>query len=102
MIDRTEVLRAALADFGELAAINGGGLTVLYSPAGSMRWTGQEEVLVQQPTAEALTASVEALDIVPGPRGDLMTINGLEYTVLAIDPDGEGGSLMTLQRRYLD
>jgi hypothetical protein len=102
MIDRTEVLRAALADFGELAAINGGSLDVLYSPAGSMRWTGQEEVLVQQPTAEALTADVEALDIVPGPSGDLMTINGLEYTVLAIDPDGEGGSLMTLQGRSLD
>ena len=102
MIDRTEVLRAALADFGELAAINGGSLTVLYSPAGSMRWTGMEEVLVQQPTAEALTADVEALDIVPGPCGDLMTINGLEYTVLAIDPDGEGGSLMTLQGRSLD
>ena len=97
MIDRTEVLRAALADFGEPAAINGGSLDVLYSPAGSMRWTGQEEVLVQQPTAE-----VEALDIVPGPRGDLLTINGLDYTVLTIDPDGEGGSLMTLQRRYLD
>ena len=102
MIDRTEVLSAALADFGELAAINGGSLDVLYSPAGSMRWTGQEEVLVQQPTAEALTASVEALDIVAGPSGDLMTINGLEYTVLAIDPDGEGGSLLTLQRRSLD
>ena len=102
MIDRTEVLRAALADFGEPATINGGGLTVLYSPAGSMRWTGQEEVLVQQPPAEALTASVESLDIVAGPRGDLMTINGLGYTVLAIDPDGEGGSLLTLQRRYLD
>jgi len=102
MIDRTEVLRAALADFGELAAINGGSLTVLYSPAGSMRWTGMEEVLVQQPTAEALTADVEALDIVPGPCGDLMTINGVDYTVLAIDPDGEGGSLMTLQRRHLD
>ncbi len=102
MIDRTEVLRAALADFGELATINGGGLTVLYSPAGSMRWTGQEEVLVQQPTVEALTAEVEALDIAAGPRGDLLTINGLEYTVLAIDPDGEGGSLLTLQRRYLD
>jgi len=102
MIDRTEVLSAALADFGELAAINGGSLTVLYSPAGSMRWTGMEEVLVQQPTAEALTADVEALDIVPGPCGDLMTINGVDYTVLAIDPDGEGGSLMTLQRRHLD
>ncbi len=102
MIDRTEVLRAALADFGEPAAINGGNLDVLYSPAGSMRWTGQEEVLVQQPTAEALTADVEALDIEPGPSGDLMTINGLDYTVLAIDPDGEGGSLLTLQRRCLD
>jgi hypothetical protein len=102
MIDRPEVLTAALADFGEPAAINGGSLTVLYSPAGSMRWTGQEEVLVQQPTAEALTAEVEALDIVAGPRGDLLTISGLDYTVLAIDPDGEGGSLMTLQRRYLD
>lgn len=98
MIDRTEVLRAALSDFGEPAAINGGRLTVLYSPAGSMRWTREEEVLVQQPTAEALTAEVEALDIVPGPRGDRLTIAGIAYTVLAIDPDGEGGSLMTLQR----
>ena len=102
MIDRTEVLTAALADFGEPATINGGNLDVLYSPAGSMRWTGMEEVLVQQPTAEALTADVEALDIVAGPSGDLLTINGLDYTVLAIDPDGEGGSLMTLQRRHLD
>lgn len=102
MIDRTEVLRAALADFGEPATLTSGLLTVLYSPAGSMRWTGLEEVLVQQPTAEALTADVEALDIVPGPRGDRLTIAGIDYTVLAIDPDGEGGSLMTLQRRYLD
>jgi len=102
MIDRTEVLRAALADFGEPAAINGGSLDVLYSPAGSMRWTGQEEVLVQQPAAEELTADVEDLDIVAGPSGDLMTINGVDYTVLAIDPDGEGGSLLTLQRRSLD
>lgn len=98
MIDRTEVLRAALADFGETAAINGGSLTVLYSPASSMRWTGQEEVLVQQPTAEALTADVEALGIDAGPSGDKITIAGIAYTVLTIDPDGEGGSLMTLQR----
>jgi hypothetical protein len=98
MIDRTEVLRAALADFGEPAAINGGSLTVLYSPAGSMRWTREEEVLVQQPTAEALTADVEALGIDAGPSGDKITIAGIAYTVLAIDPDGEGGSLMTLQR----
>lgn len=49
------------------------------------------------PYAIAAQVDVDALDLVFGNDGDTLTIGGIDYTVLAIDPDGLGGVVLSLQ-----
>lgn len=49
------------------------------------------------PHALAVTADVVALGVVAGNDGDIVTIGGADYTVLAINKDGHGGALLILQ-----
>jgi len=48
------------------------------------------------PYALAKMADVTALGLVAGNNGDTLTINGTNYTLLAIDPDGMGGAVLRL------
>ena len=49
------------------------------------------------PYALAASADVEALAMAVGNNGDTITINGADYTLLAIDHDGSGASVLLLQ-----
>lgn len=101
MIDPTEPLRAALDDFGVDAVINYGPATlrVIADLADStvIRGGSGGEMERQGPTALALLADVVAADLVSGNNGDLLTIDGVEYALLAVDPDGQGGAALFLE-----
>lgn len=98
MIDTTEPLAAALADFGVDALVNYGPQTlrVLFDLDTSARFAG-ETIDRSGPSAVALAAAVEAAGIVAGNQGDELTVGDAAYTVLAIDPDGQGGAVLSLE-----
>lgn len=98
-MDRTIEFRADLRDFGEAAVFDGGRLAVIFHPSGSISWTSQDEVVIEQPRAEALTSDLAALgqSLSAGPDGDTLTIAGQEYVALSVGPDRGGVSVITLQ-----
>lgn len=49
------------------------------------------------PYAIAAMADVVQLDLSVGDDGDTLTINGADYTLMAIDPDGQGGAVLKLE-----
>lgn len=51
------------------------------------------------PYAMAIMADIETLDISAGDAGDVITMGGANYTLLAIDPDGHGGALLRLEEQ---
>ncbi len=98
MIDNSEVIGLALTDFGEPATIEGTTLQVLPCLDREERLAG-EVVEGDLPYALASAAAVAALDIAAGNDGDILTISEIDYTVLAIDPDGSGMVILTLEER---
>ena len=102
MIDPTEPLRAALADFGVDAVINYGPTTlrVVLDPEVNAAYTveGLDRITRTGPSAVALQADVDAAWLQAGNQGDELTIGADVYTLLAIDPDGQGGAVLSLQR----
>jgi hypothetical protein len=98
MIDTSAPLRAALADFGTLATIGlgPGTLRVRADLDTSASFAG-ETIRPPGPAAIALLADVLASGLEAGNEGDQLTINATAYTLLAIDPDGQGGVVLTLQ-----
>lgn len=100
MIDTKEALMATLDDFGVEAIINGGPDTIVVDPSldGTTVLSG-ETVDHSGPFAIAALAEVERLALAAGDHGDTLTINGTDYTLLAIDPDGMGGALLRLEER---
>ena len=48
------------------------------------------------PYAMAIMADIKALDMSAGDDGDVITIGGADYVLLAVDPDGHGGALLRL------
>lgn len=98
MIDANETLGFALEDFGVEALINGGPETMVVDPYldGSTEFNG-ETIDHSGPFAIAAVADVEFL--ATGDHGDTLTINGTDYTLLAIDPDGQGGALLRLEEQ---
>ena len=102
MIDTAEPLRAALDDFGVDAVINLGPTTlrVLFDADADAVFTveGLDRINRTGPSAVALVADVDAAWLQAGNQGDELTIGADVYTLLAIDPDGQGGAVLSLQR----
>lgn len=100
MIDTNETLGLVLDDFGVQAAINGGPLFLVVDPYldGSDSFDG-ETVDHSGPFALASLADVVEAGLVAGNNGDTLTINHADFTVLAIDPDGQGGAVLRLEQK---
>jgi len=96
MIDGSEVVGMALTDFGSTGTVNGSALQVIACLDGDMRLAGDELVRVG-PYALASAAAVAALSIDTGNNGDVLTLGGIGYTILAIDPDGAGMVQLSLE-----
>ncbi|ADW16384.1 beta strand repeat-containing protein [Desulfobulbus propionicus DSM 2032] len=98
MIDTNETLGFLLEDFGVEALINGGPKTIVVDPFldGSTEFNG-ETIDHSGPFAIAAVADTEAL--AAGDQGDTLTINGTDFTLLAIDPDGQGGVVLRLEEQ---
>lgn len=98
MIDTDETLRFALEDFGVEVLVNGGPKSIVVDPYldGSTEFNG-ETVDHSGPFAIASRADVDGL--AAGDHGVTLTINGTDYTLLAIDPDGQGGAVLSLEEQ---
>ena len=100
MIDGSEVIGFAINDFGVRATINGGPgtIAVILNPDGETVLDG-ELIKHTGPFALAKKADIEALGIEAGNDGDTVTIGGVDYTVLTIDPDGSGLVMISLEEQ---
>jgi len=98
VIDGTEILTAALEDFGTDATINDETLRVIPHLKGGTALNG-DVVDHVGPFAEAFESAVDALETTPttGNNGDTITILGRNFTLLSIDPDEDGGVILTLE-----
>lgn len=98
MIDPTETLTAALADFGVDALLDGGPVVLRCMPVVLARESFDGELVSHHgPSTEALLADVVSAGLAAGNNGDTLTIDGIDYTLLAIDPDGSGGAVLRLE-----
>lgn len=98
MIDTSAPLSAALADFGVDAILGLGPETLRVIPdLDSSDVFSGETIHRTGPSAIALLAAVQAAALSAGNAGDVITINSIDYTILAIDPDGQGGAVLSLQ-----
>lgn len=100
MIDANETLGFTLDDFGMEALVNGGPETITIDPYldASTEFNG-ESVDHSGPFAIARMADAERLHLIAGNHGSTLTINGTGYTLLAFDPDGQGGALLRLEEQ---
>jgi len=100
MINAVEIITAAMGDFGTSAIINGGqgSIDVVPDLDGSDVYDG-ESIEHTGPYALAKMADVTALGLVAGNNGDTLTINGTDYTLHAIDPDGMEGAVLKLEEQ---
>lgn len=98
MIDANETLGFLLKDFGVKALVNGGPETIVVDPYldGSTEFNG-ETVEHSGPFAIAAMADVE--NLAAGDNGATITIDGTDHTLLAIDPDGQGGAMLRLEEQ---
>lgn len=98
MIDTSETLGFVLEDFGVEALVNGGPETILVDPHldGSTEFNGES---IEHSGPFAIAAVADVKDMVAGNNGDTLTINGTDYTLLAIDPDGQGGAMLRLEEQ---
>ncbi len=100
MIDANETVGFALVDFGVEALVNGGPETIVVDPYldGSTEFNG-ETIDHSGPFAIAAMADIEIRNLSAGDNGDTLTINATDYTLLAIDPDGQGGAVLRLEEQ---
>jgi hypothetical protein len=95
MIDPAEVIGFAVDDFGVTALVNGQPLAVIpYLDAEAALQDGF--IRHNGPYAVAAAGDVLPLALATGNTGDTLTIDGLDYTLLAIDPDGSGAVVLKL------
>ena len=97
MIDGKEIIISALRDFGVEATVNGMPLVVIPSLDSKEQLDADGLVIRTGPYVEASADDVFALNPVVGNDGDTITINGADYTMLAIDPDGSGMVTLSLE-----
>lgn len=98
MIDGAEVMRSAFDDFGVDAIVNGSTLRLIQSLDGDTVLDG-EMINHTGPFALAKQADIKALNVYAGNEGDTLTIAGVDYTVTAIDPDGSGFVMLSLDEQ---
>ena len=98
MIDASETLTAAMEDFGLDALVGTGPETLRCLPpeVATAAYSGETITRTGLLTL-AMADAVAALDLSAGNEGDTLTINGTDYTLLAIDPDGMGGAVLRLE-----
>lgn len=77
---------------GDTAVIGADSLPVIFTPA---RTVAVEDgtLATTAPYAIASAAAVAALTLTAGNGGSILTIAGVDYRVLAIDPDGLAATL---------
>lgn len=98
MIDTAETLSCALADFGVDASIDGGPSLLRCMDLEIVRDSFDgNQVRHSGPSTVALASDIASRDIAAGNNGTVLTIDGIDYTVLAMEPDGLGGVLLILQ-----
>ncbi len=99
MIDGLEVFDLACVDFGVIAAVNGETVPGLLHARGSVQLTADGPMEIEQPYLLARSTDLAALDLelLAGPQGDPLVIDGREYVVLSVGPDREGLRTVTLQ-----
>lgn len=99
MIDGLEVFSMACDDFGVVAEVNGETVPGLFHGRGTIVLQADGPLEVEQPYLLARTSDLAALDleVLAGPSGDPLIIDGTEYIVLSVSPDRAGISTVTLQ-----
>lgn len=95
MIDGREIVALSMADFGETATVNATSLQVVACLSGDVVIDNGEMINIG-PHALAAAADIAALELTTGNDGDTITIGGVEYTILALDPDGAGTVILRL------
>jgi hypothetical protein len=90
-------IRSMIAAIGDdtTALFGTSTLAVVFNPEGQALLVG-DQLERTGPYAVASAAAVAALEIVAGNDGDIIEINGVDYQVLSIDPDGSGGVTLGL------
>ncbi len=98
MIDGSEILKLALADFGVDATVNGETLRVLDDLDGETVLSG-DMIDHTGPYATALKSAVDALatTIVTGNNGHIITISGRAFRILSMLPDSPDGVILFLE-----
>ena len=85
------------AESGVPLVVNGAQTAKFIVPMldGSTGFNG-ETVDHSGPYAMAVMTDTKVMDLSAGDDGDIITIGGVEYVLLAVDPDGHGGALLRL------
>lgn len=81
------------------ALVNGETLQVCFTGRGTIVLQADGPLEVEQPYLLARTVDLAGLDleVIAGPSGDPLIIDGTEYIVLSVGPDRAGISTVTLQ-----
>ncbi len=87
---------AMLGAVGDEAVVTGGLIRVQFAAPGQVL-DGLGGVIATSPTALADAADVATYDLVGGENGSAITIDTVDYVILAIVPEGNGFSTLTLE-----
>ena len=91
--DRAAMLEAV----GDQAVCATGTVTVSFFAPGQRVDMFEGSVLVTDPSALIATADIEAHNLTGGADGSLITIDGRQYQIRSIVPDGDGFSMLELR-----
>lgn len=100
LFDDSDLLTLLAGTGAETSAlVNGETLQVCFTGRGRIRLDADGPLEVEQPYLLARTIDLAGLDLelLAGPNGDPLTIDGVEYIVLSVSPDRAGISTVTLQ-----
>ena len=100
LFDDSDLLTLLAGTGAETSAlVNGESLTVSLFERGTIQLTADGPMEIEQPYLLARATDLAALDLelLAGPQGDPLVIDGQEYIVLSVGPDREGLRTVTLQ-----
>lgn len=100
MIDEAEILVEALRDFGIPAQVKGELIKVLPHLKGDVMITdvSPQRMLRTSPYVIARASQIEALGIVEGNQGDVISIKGQNYTILSLDEEDDDMITLNLEK----